>query len=211
MWSWGLNSSGQLGDGSTTQRTTPVAVSGLANVVAIAAGNTHSVALKSDGSVWAWGLNNVGQLGDGTSVNRLTPVPMSGLSGIQAIGAGDETLTVRADGSVTVAGVTAAFLLSLTQPDESGLGTLNLDLRPMLFHPRVDLTQNVAVQSNYIVMSGIAGGSAISVAGGSYKIDAGAFTTSPGTVSAGQTVTLRQTASANCGTTTTTTLSLIHI
>ncbi|MBI4494743.1 MAG: IPT/TIG domain-containing protein, partial [Chloroflexi bacterium] len=87
IWAWGLNSSGQLGDGSTTSRRTPVQVSGLSGVVAVAAGSAHSLALGSGGTVRAWGLNNYGQLGDGTTVTsgcycRSTPVQVSGLSGV---------------------------------------------------------------------------------------------------------------------------------
>jgi alpha-tubulin suppressor-like RCC1 family protein len=71
---WGLNNHGQLGDGTTTNRNTPVAVLGLSGVSAIDAGTFHNAALKSDGSVWTWGLNNHGQLGDGTTTDRSTPV-----------------------------------------------------------------------------------------------------------------------------------------
>ena len=78
--SWGLNSSGQLGDGTTTQRNTPVTVSGLSNVGAIAGGGAHSLAASLTGSVIAWGLNSSGQVGDGTTTNRTTPVAASGLA-----------------------------------------------------------------------------------------------------------------------------------
>ena len=71
VWAWGANYYGQLGDGSTTNRTTPVQVSGLTGVVAIAGGGNHSLALKSDGTVYAWGYNNRGQLGDGTTTQRI--------------------------------------------------------------------------------------------------------------------------------------------
>ncbi len=74
VWAWGWNGYGQLGDGTTTSRYTPVQVSGLTGVVAIAAGYYHSLALKSDGTVWAWGRNVYGQLGDGTTTSRYTPV-----------------------------------------------------------------------------------------------------------------------------------------
>jgi alpha-tubulin suppressor-like RCC1 family protein len=68
------DSIGQLGDGTTTPRYTPVQVTNLTNVIAVAGGDSHSLALKSDGTVWAWGYNYYGQLGDGTNINRSTPV-----------------------------------------------------------------------------------------------------------------------------------------
>jgi hypothetical protein len=58
---------------------TPVKVSSLTGITAIAAGNDHSLFLKNDGTVWAVGYNDYGQLGDGTTVNKYTPVQVSGL------------------------------------------------------------------------------------------------------------------------------------
>ena len=80
VWTWGANRFGQLGDGTTTQRLTPVQVSGLTGVTAIAAGFAHVLALRSDGTVWAWGNNDFGQLGDGTITTRHTPVQVLGLN-----------------------------------------------------------------------------------------------------------------------------------
>ncbi len=98
VWAWGNNSDGELGDGTVNNRTTPVRVSGLSNVTAIAAGGSHSVARTSDGRVWTWGLNGNGQLGDGTTTSRLTPMPVFG--GITAIAAGARhTLAVGASGA----------------------------------------------------------------------------------------------------------------
>ncbi|TFG82852.1 MAG: RCC1 repeat-containing protein, partial [Spirochaetales bacterium] len=98
VWTWGDNSYGQLGDGTTTERTTPVLDSVLSGVVAIAAGGCHTVALKSDGTVWTWGSNDYGQLGDGTTTDSPTPVPVSSLSGVTAIAAGyQHTVALKSD------------------------------------------------------------------------------------------------------------------
>jgi alpha-tubulin suppressor-like RCC1 family protein len=80
VWAWGYNFFGQLGDGTTTQRTTPVQVPGLTGVIAVAGSSYHSLAVRNDGTVWAWGNNGYGQLGDGTSTQRTSPVQVSGLS-----------------------------------------------------------------------------------------------------------------------------------
>ena len=74
VWAWGYNSFGQLGDGTTTDRHTPVQVNGLTGVVAIGAGSYWGLAVNSDGPVWTWGNNGVGQLGDGTTTARAAPV-----------------------------------------------------------------------------------------------------------------------------------------
>jgi len=73
---WGHNESGQLGDGTTTDRPASVQVCGLNDVIAIVAGYSHSLALKRDGTVRAWGSDLSGQLGDGRTLYRLTPAPV---------------------------------------------------------------------------------------------------------------------------------------
>jgi alpha-tubulin suppressor-like RCC1 family protein len=101
VWAWGNNQWGQLGDGTTTDRTTPVQVSGLSDVKAVDGGGLHSLALKNDGTVWAWGSNGNGQLGDGTDTDRTTPVRVSGLSDVKAIAAGgSRSLALKNDGTV---------------------------------------------------------------------------------------------------------------
>ncbi|MCL2712684.1 MAG: hypothetical protein FWD37_05385, partial [Methanomassiliicoccaceae archaeon] len=113
VWAWGLNNYGQLGDGTTTNRPNPVQVVGeggndfLTDVKAIAAGDYHTVALKSDGAVWAWGLNNYGQLGDGSTDDISTPVQVVGedddgfLTNVKAIAAGNNhTVALKNDGTV---------------------------------------------------------------------------------------------------------------
>lgn len=101
VWCVGSNTSGQLGDGTTTNRTTAVQVSGLTQIKAIAACNSYSVALLNDGTVKSWGLNNIGQLGNGTTTNSSTPVAATGVSGITAIScAHQHTLARKSDGTV---------------------------------------------------------------------------------------------------------------
>jgi len=101
VWTWGFNSSGQLGDQSETDKDQPAIVPGLANVIAIAAGDYHTVALKSDGTVWTWGDNPFGQLGDGTTIMRSLPVRVLDISNVTGIAAGYvHTLALRNDGTV---------------------------------------------------------------------------------------------------------------
>ncbi|MGH9320689.1 MAG: hypothetical protein ACRD3V_12490, partial [Vicinamibacteria bacterium] len=101
VWAWGLRANGALGDNSTSGHATePQQVSGLTNVVAIAAGYQFSMALKSDGSLAVWGVNGAGQLGDGTTTNRLTPISVPNLSGIAAIAAGhSHAFALESDGT----------------------------------------------------------------------------------------------------------------
>jgi alpha-tubulin suppressor-like RCC1 family protein len=101
VWTWGGNRAGQLGDGTTTDRTTPELVSGInaPSITAIAAG-TDSMVLGSDGSVWDWGPNTAGEVGNGTTTDELRPVKIWN-SGVIAIAAGDfHSLALFYDGTV---------------------------------------------------------------------------------------------------------------
>ena len=87
---WGLNASGELGDGTIIDRTTAVEVSGLTSgVAAVAAGGNHTCAVTTAGGLKCWGYNNRGQLGDATNAGRATPVDVAGLTdGVVAVSAG---------------------------------------------------------------------------------------------------------------------------
>jgi alpha-tubulin suppressor-like RCC1 family protein len=114
---WGVNSDGQLGDGSfTSDSDVPVEVSGLADVTAIAAGGAHSLALLSDGKVMSWGLGARGALGDGSMADSDVPVEVGGLSDVVGVSAGggagtEDSLAVLADGTVMAWGSNLEGLL----------------------------------------------------------------------------------------------------
>jgi alpha-tubulin suppressor-like RCC1 family protein len=85
---WGQNSSGQLGDATTTTRTAPVGVVGLSGVTQVSAGVAHTCAVTGTGNVRCWGDNEMGQLGDGTMTNRSTPAAVFGLVGATSVATG---------------------------------------------------------------------------------------------------------------------------
>jgi alpha-tubulin suppressor-like RCC1 family protein len=75
LWTWGRNYSGQLGDNTTTNRSSPVqTITGGTNWSKIACGYLHTAAIKTDGTIWTWGRNYSGELGDGTATNKSSPV-----------------------------------------------------------------------------------------------------------------------------------------
>jgi len=113
VWAWGDNTNGELGNNATMNDSTPVQVMGpggvgnLNHVVAIAAGQFISFALKNDGTVWAWGNNGNGAIGDNTTTERHTPVQVHGplgvgfLTGITALAAGGgHVLALKNDNTV---------------------------------------------------------------------------------------------------------------
>jgi alpha-tubulin suppressor-like RCC1 family protein len=104
VYTWGRNDFGALGDlllADAAVRTTPALVGGVSDVVAVAAGSSHTVVLKRDGTVWSFGTNASGQLGDGTTAQRNSPVQVASLVDVAVIAAGQGfTVAAKRDGSV---------------------------------------------------------------------------------------------------------------
>ena len=79
LWAWGNNTFYQLGDGTFTDRSTPVHVAAFKAWAGVSAGDSYTLALATDGTLWAWGDNGSGRLGDGTMAGwRVSPVPVAG-------------------------------------------------------------------------------------------------------------------------------------
>jgi len=109
---WGYNQLGNLGDGTTTDRWTPVSVVGLSDVVAVAGGLRHTCALTAGGGVKCWGFNWFGQLGDGTRIDKHTPADVVGLAGgVKAIAAAEDyTCALLNEGGVKCWGYNGSIL-----------------------------------------------------------------------------------------------------
>lgn len=129
VWATGFNNYGQLGDGSNENQVTPVEVRvdgvPMSAVMAISAGMSHSLFLKTDGTVWACGANYSGALGDGTTNDRNSPVqvkvggvPITGVTAISA--GGHHSLFLKTDKTIWAVGDNSLGQLGdgvITYPD----------------------------------------------------------------------------------------------
>jgi len=104
VWAWGWNALNQLGDGTTTERNTPVQVNGLTNIVSLGSRAYHTLAIRSDGTVWAWGYDKNGALGNGkndSSSDNPVPIQVPGITNAKMVSAGYcFSLVLLADGTM---------------------------------------------------------------------------------------------------------------
>jgi len=111
LYAWGFNGSAQLGDGTTTNQSSPVTVlGGITNWSQISAGD-HNLGVTSTGIAYAWGLNTNGKLGDGTSTARSSPVTViGGITNWSQVSAtpGDFSLGLTSTGVVYAWGVNSS-------------------------------------------------------------------------------------------------------
>lgn len=106
LWAWGTNSTGELGDGTASDRNKPVRI--MDNVASVYAGCHVSYAIKTDASLWAWGDNEKGRLGSGTSGKwgDIVASPVKIMEDVTAVAAGDEhSLVLKRDGGLWAWGV----------------------------------------------------------------------------------------------------------
>ena len=102
LWSWGQNSSGQLGDGTIINRAAPFKIGSSNYWTMVTGGNSQTLAIKSDGTLWAWGGNGNGQLGDGSTTQRNNPVQVgSATNWIHVSSSSDaHTTALKSDGTL---------------------------------------------------------------------------------------------------------------
>ena len=101
-WTWGDNTAGELGDNTTTTRSSPVSVvGGFTDWCQASAGVDHTVAVRTSGSAWAWGCNSGGRLGDNSTTNRSSPVSVvGGFTNWCQVSAGlQHTVGIRSNGT----------------------------------------------------------------------------------------------------------------
>jgi alpha-tubulin suppressor-like RCC1 family protein len=107
LWAWGYNAYGQLGDGTTIDKHVPTHIGILTDWVVVAAGGggSHSVAIKTDGSLWTWGGNTAGELGDGTMANKSVPMRIgTDTDWISVAAGGSRTFAIKRDRSLWACG-----------------------------------------------------------------------------------------------------------
>ncbi len=121
LYAWGYNGDGELGNGTTTDATTPVLIPNPTSVTAwkwVSAGQDHSMALATNGQLYAWGANKMGQLGTGDTLPSKTPklVPLpKGVNGWAAVAAGSgATFAIGMDGHLYGWGVFPTFFLTFS-------------------------------------------------------------------------------------------------
>ena len=102
LYAWGRNADGQLGDGTITDKSTPVQIGSLTNWKQVSTGGRHCAGIKTDGTLWTWGYNSFyGQLGDGTTVTKSSPVQIGSLTDWKQVVCGyNSTLCIKTDGTL---------------------------------------------------------------------------------------------------------------
>jgi len=133
VYSWGDNSGGQLGDGTNTDSSVPVAVKTTGTpmdgktIVQVAAGAPYSLALASDGTIYSWGNNSKGQLGNGTTINYTVPVATS-TTGNSALAPSTPKITIGGVPATDITIVDSNTITVKVPAHANGLVDITVDL-----------------------------------------------------------------------------------
>ena len=101
LWIWGNNGSGQLGDGTTISRSSPVQIGALTNWYSLGIGTNSTVAIKTNGTMWSWGQNGEGQLGQNNRTYKSSPVQIGSETTWSKIGMGRiGSVAIKTDGTM---------------------------------------------------------------------------------------------------------------
>ena len=192
IYCWGYNNFGQLGNGTTTNSSVPVAVntSGVLagkTIKQVSSGSYHSCAIASDDKVYCWGLNNFGQLGNGTTTNSSVPVAVN-TSGVLA----GKTIKQVSSGSYScaIASDDRMYCWGLNRFGQLGNGTTTNSSVPVAVSPiqlnSVNVDQDISrlYESSTTTLPGMALASTNAVAtlpsiGSSFRVRVGIKNTSP--------------------------------
>ncbi|MDF1883123.1 hypothetical protein JHD49_04150, partial [Sulfurimonas sp. SAG-AH-194-C21] len=130
LWAWGLNDSGQLGDTTTTNATSPTLIPSDINWTSVSTGAGHTVAIKSDGTLWTWGDNAYSQLGDGNTIDVTSPTQIGTATNWSNVSAGlYHTSAIKTDGTLWAWGYNGfgqlgdSSITDVTSPKQIGTAT----------------------------------------------------------------------------------------
>jgi len=120
LWTWGDNTSGELGNGTTEASSVPLKV--LDDVAAVSVGAWHTAAIKTDGTLWTWGSNSCGQLGNGNTEDSLIPIKVMDHA-VAVCAGGNHTAAIKTDGSL--------WMWGFNKSGQLGNGTTADSLEPI--------------------------------------------------------------------------------
>jgi alpha-tubulin suppressor-like RCC1 family protein len=114
LWAWGDNTYGQLGDGTAIHKSSPVQnILGGNTWSVISSGDSHALAIKTDGTLWAWGINDFGQLGDSTVIAKSSPVQIPGTTWKTVIAGVKHSAAIKNDGTLWLWGANSGNYVGL--------------------------------------------------------------------------------------------------
>ncbi|WP_293873739.1 T9SS type A sorting domain-containing protein [Flavobacterium sp.] len=142
LWSWGLNSFGQLGQGNLTNLNLPSQVGTANNWLKIDAGNKHSLAIDNTGFIYGWGDNSFGQFGNGTNTSSLLPILISSSNNWSKVSAGfDHSMALNSSGILYTFGNNTNGQLC------DGTNTASNTMIPISFNLAGTVTQYIAISA----------------------------------------------------------------